>query len=812
MIEPTKSVHDKLSAGKYAPPPAPERPLKKVLLLGSGGLSIGQAGEFDYSGAQAIKALKEEGIEVVLINPNIASVQTNVNAQGQSAADRVYLLPVNLQYVEEVIAREMPDGIILSMGGQTGLNTGVELEDAGILAKYDVRVLGTPVDVIKATEDRGIFNEKLNEIDERIAPSFACTSVEEALAAADKIGYPCMIRCAFALGGLGSGIMGSVEELREKCDVALASTPQVLIEKSLKGWKEVEYEVVRDAANNCLTVCNMENFDPLGIHTGDSIVIAPSQTLNNAEYYRLRECALNVVRHLGVVGECNIQYAVDPASQEFRIIEVNARLSRSSALASKATGYPLAYVAAKLALGSDLVQLRNSVTRSTTACFEPSLDYVVAKVPRWDLRKFVTVNQEVGSCMKSVGEVMSIGRTFEETIQKALRMVDESCAGFEGGRFDMELAHRGISGDATEHVLSELRKPTPSRIWAVAKAFELGVGIEEIHEHSRIDRWFLAKLENIHSLGQQFRQMDYAELSRKPEILRVAKQWGFADRQIAALMKSTGNTGAMLGSPSPCVARSLGTAVYTGGCVLEGHVRNLRKKAGIVPFVKQIDTLAAEFPAETNYLYLTYSGVEHDVELGGAQGLGIGAQGHSAPSDIILDSAVDDALRFAPSARKPLERASSSSAELAGPRESRVIVLGCGPYRIGSSVEFDWCSVSCVRTLRSPGHKAIVVNCNPETVSTDYDESDRLYFEELSSERVLDIAELESPEGVVISVGGQTPNNLAMGLHNHGVPILGTSVDAIDMCENRFKFSKLCDKLRIDQPAWSQFTTVEEAR
>merc|ERR1719327_284087 len=528
MIEPTKSVHDKLSAGKYAPPPAPERPLKKVLLLGSGGLSIGQAGEFDYSGAQAIKALKEEGIEVVLINPNIASVQTNVNAQGQSAADRVYLLPVNLQYVEEVIAREMPDGIILSMGGQTGLNTGVELEDAGILAKYDVRVLGTPVDVIKATEDRGIFNEKLNEIDERIAPSFACTSVEEALAAADKIGYPCMIRCAFALGGLGSGIMGSKEELREKTEVALSSSPQVLVEKSLKGWKEVEYEVVRDAADNCITVCNMENLDPLGVHTGESVVIAPSQTLTDEEYHMLRTTAIKVVRHLGIIGECNIQYALDPLSQDYCIIEVNPRLSRSSALASKATGYPLAFVAAKLMLGQELPDLTNSVTKSTTACFEPSLDYIVVKIPRWDLSKFDRVSREIGSSMKSVGEVMAIGRTFEEALQKAMRMTDMSISGFEPNGFDRA---------TFEELETALDRANDQRLYALALALERGISVEQIQKLTAIGPWFLYKIKRISEMSKILSEFSPATLPSTTML--QAKKSGFSDAQIAARTKGT---------------------------------------------------------------------------------------------------------------------------------------------------------------------------------------------------------------------------------------------------------------------------------
>merc|ERR1719327_918479 len=719
MIEPTKSVHDKLSAGKYAPPPAPERPLKKVLLLGSGGLSIGQAGEFDYSGAQAIKALKEEGIEVVLINPNIASVQTNVNAQGQSAADRVYLLPVNLQYVEEVIAREMPDGIILSMGGQTGLNTGVELEDAGILAKYDVRVLGTPVDVIKATEDRGIFNEKLNEIDERIAPSFACTSVEEALAAADKIGYPCMIRCAFALGGLGSGIMGSKEELREKTEVALSSSPQVLVEKSLKGWKEVEYEVVRDAADNCITVCNMENLDPLGVHTGESVVIAPSQTLTDEEYHMLRTTAIKVVRHLGIIGECNIQYALDPLSQDYCIIEVNPRLSRSSALASKATGYPLAFVAAKLMLGQLLPDLTNSVTKSTTACFEPSLDYIVVKIPRWDLAKFDRVSREIGSSMKSVGEVMAIGRTFEEALQKAMRMTDMSISGFEPNGFDRA---------TFEELETALDRANDQRLYALALALERGISVERINKITSIDNWFLYKLKRINDMSEVLRTTTIDTLPATT--LLQAKKSGFSDLQIAARVGSS-----------------------------EREVRALRKSFAISPFVKQIDTMAAEFPAATNYLYMTYNGNEHDL-----------------PFD-----------------------------------DKGTMVLGSGVYRIGSSVEFDWCSVSAIRTLKKMGKKPVMVNYNPETVSTDYDECDRLYFEELSSERILDIYEQEECEQAIVSVGGQIPNTLALKMAEGDINVAGTSPTMIDTAEDRNKFSALCDEVGIDQPEWQMLSSTEEA-
>jgi len=717
--EPDKSVRGALSAGQYTPPPPHARPLKKVLLLGSGGLSIGQAGEFDYSGAQAIKALKEEGIEVILINPNIASVQTNVDGQGQSPADRVYLLPVNLQYVEEVIARERPEGLILSMGGQTGLNTGIELEKAGILDKYDVRVLGTQVDVIEATEDRGIFNEKLNEIGEKIAPSFACTTTEEALAAAEKIGYPCMIRCAFALGGLGSGIMGSVEELKAKCDVALASTPQVLIEKSLKGWKEVEYEVVRDAADNCITVCNMENFDPLGVHTGESVVIAPSQTLTDDEYHMLRTTAIKVVRHLGIVGECNIQYALDPNSQDYCIIEVNPRLSRSSALASKATGFPLAFVAAKLSLGQLLPDLTNSVTKSTTACFEPSLDYIVVKIPRWDLSKFDRVSREIGSSMKSVGEVMAIGRTFEEALQKAMRMTDMAIAGFEPCGFDR---------DTFEDLESAIFKANDQRLYAIALALERGISVERIHELSSIDFWFLYKLKRISDMTQVLRS--YTPDSLPATTLLQAKKSGFSDIQIAERVGGT-----------------------------EVGVRAMRKSYAITPFVKQIDTMAAEFPAATNYLYMTYNGNEHDLTF-------------------------DD---------------------------HGTMVLGSGVYRIGSSVEFDWCSVSAIRTLRKMGKKAVLVNYNPETVSTDYDECDRLYFEELSAERVLDIYEVEACEQAIVSVGGQIPNTLALGLSERGVKVAGTTPADIDRAEDRNKFSALLDATGIDQPEWQMLTSTEEA-
>jgi len=717
MGDPSIQLSEALREGKYVPPPV--EPLTKVLLLGSGGLSIGQAGEFDYSGSQAIKALKEEGIKVVLINPNIASVQTNVDGQGQQPADVVYLLPVTADFVEEVIKKERPEGIILSMGGQTGLNCGVELEKRGILAKYGVRVLGTQVSAIEATEDRGIFSEKLTEIGEKIAPSFAVTTVEQALEAADQIGYPCMIRAAFALGGLGSGLMPDRETLEEMARTALASSPQLLVEKSLKGWKEVEYEVVRDAANNCITVCNMENLDPLGVHTGDSIVIAPSQTLTDDEYHMLRTTALKVVRHLGIVGECNIQYALDPFSDDYCIIEVNPRLSRSSALASKATGYPLAAVAAKLAMGKLLPDLNNSVTQSTTACFEPSLDYIVVKVPRWDLSKFARVSREIGSAMKSVGEVMAIGRTFEESLQKALRMTDTAIEGFEPNDFEVE---------TKEDLIQSLVVANDLRIYAIALALERGMTVEKIHSLTAIDRWFLYKLKRINEMSSILKGCSLSTLPAAT--LLQAKKSGFSDRQIAKHVEAT-----------------------------EPEVRQARKQFSITPFVKQIDTMAAEFPAATNYLYMTYNGDEHDLEFD----------------------------------------------------EQGTLVLGSGVYRIGSSVEFDWCSVSAIRTLCAMGKKAVMVNYNPETVSTDYDECDRLYFEELSLERVLDIYEIETCTSAIVSVGGQIPNTLALQLGQRNVAVAGTSPEMIDSAEDRNKFSALCDAEDIDQPEWRMLTTQEEA-
>jgi len=694
--------------------------IRKVLLVGSGGLSIGQAGEFDYSGSQAIKALKEEGIEVILINPNIATVQTSKNL-GRASADKVYFLPIRANVVEEIIAKEHPDGIIVSMGGQTALNVGIELWKAGVFAKYNCQVLGTSIETIIATEDREIFSQRLLAINETLALSYSATNIEESVTVAKKIGFPVLVRAAFALGGLGSGFAEDEEQLREQCAKAFAISDQVLIDQDLRGWKEIEYEVVRDCRDNCITVCNMENFDPLGVHTGDSIVVAPSQTLSNSEYFKLRDTSIKVIRSLGIVGECNIQYALNPYSEEYCIIEVNARLSRSSALASKATGYPLAYVATKLCLGKDLVSIRNSINKTTTACFEPSLDYCVIKVPRWDLAKFSKVSTKLGSSMTSVGEVMAIGRTFEEAMQKAVRMVS-------GGKLE------GLDGEVPDDCnLDELlRVPTDRRLWAVQAALERGYTIEEVSRLSRIDRWFLSKLKNIANLKAETCAHSSLEQISVPA-LKTLKCAGFSDRQIARYCNSS-----------------------------EMVVRRRRTQHGIIPFCKQIDTLAAEFPAQTNYLYMTYHGSEHDVT-----------------------GEADD-------------------------RRS-IITLGCGAYCIGSSVEFDWCAVSAVRQLRALGHKAVVVNYNPETVSTDYDESDALYFEELTLERVLDIYELERSAGVIISVGGQIPNNLALPLHNQGVRILGTAPDNIDKAEDRHKFSALLDEISVDQPQWSELTTKEDA-
>jgi len=699
--------------------PRPLKMYKTVLLLGSGGLSIGQAGEFDYSGSQAIKALKQEGLRVVLINPNIATIQTSENM-----ADEVYFVPVLPDMVERVIVKERPDAILLQFGGQTALNCGIALENSGVLKKYGVEVLGTPVTAIEATEDRQIFADKLAEIGECCAPSKVVKDAESAALFAAEVGYPVLVRAGFALGGLGSGFAANEAELLELVTRCFTQSTQVIVDKSLRGWKELEYEVVRDAYDNCITVCNMENFDPCGIHTGDSIVVAPSQTLSNDEYFMLRRVAIKVIRHLGVIGECNIQYALDPFSKKYCIIEVNARLSRSSALASKATGYPLAYVAAKLALGKSLPQLANTVTKVTTACFEPSLDYCVIKVPKWDLRKFVKVKAQIGSAMKSVGEVMAIGRTFEECFSKAIRMTDSSIDGF---------GHLGAFANMSEaEVVEELTNPTDRRPVALAVAFTRGWSVDQVYELTRIDRWFLSKLENIIKLQKSVQRLT-GLWDLKQAGLQLLKRSGFSDAQIARCLP---------------------------GKVSALDVRAHRIRLQVTPWVKQIDTLAAEFPAFTNYLYMTYHGSEHDSTFSNPGG---------------------------------------------------TMVLGCGAYRIGSSCEFDWCAVNCLRALRKIGRQSIMVNYNPETVSTDYDESDKLYFEELSLERVLDIYELEHSQGVVVSVGGQIPNTLCAPLAKQGVNILGTSAASIDRAEDRSKFSSLLDQLRIDQPEWAQLTTTEEA-
>eukprot|EP01083_Nonionella_stella_P318116 1161256_1 len=696
------------------------RSIEKVLLLGSGGLSIGQAGEFDYSGSQAIKALKEENVNVILINPNIATVQTSSNM-----ADNVYFLPVTPEYVTRVIEKERPDGILLQFGGQTALNCGLKLKENGILDDYNVRVLGTPIETIEMTEDRQLFATKLAQVNERVAPSATATSIAECVAVASRIGYPILLRSAFALGGLGSGFASNEGELRELASRAFASADQVIIDKSLRGWKEVEYEVVRDANDNCITVCNMENFDPLGIHTGDSIVVAPSQTLSNTEYYLLRSAAIKIVRHLGVIGECNIQYALDPHSAHYCVIEVNARLSRSSALASKATGYPLAYVAAKLALNKTLPQIKNSITKATQACFEPSLDYVVVKIPKWDMKKFSkSCGRRIGSAMKSVGEVMAIDRKFEAAVSKALRMVNEECDGF--GFVPKEIAQWN---DA--ELCAELQNPSDIRIFAIASALHRGYSVDRIHSLTRIDAWFLCKLRNIIVTEKLCGAFSVANIPR--DVLLNAKKLGFSDEQIARLIDCK-----------------------------ENDVRRLRcDKFKMTPFVKQIDTLAAEFPAFTNYLYVTYNGCEHDI-------------------------AFND-------------------------RGRGIVVLGCGAYRIGSSCEFDWCAVSAVRTIRDLNRPSIVINYNPETVSTDYDECDRMYFEEISYERVVDIYEFESPRGIIVSVGGQIPNNLAIPLSHAGCRILGTQPSNIDCAENRHRFSQLLDELHIDQPLWCEARTNQEA-
>ncbi len=678
-------------------------------MLGSGGLKIGQAGEFDYSGSQALKALKEEGVQTILINPNIATVQTS-----EGMADRLYLLPVDAPTVEKVIEKERPDSILLGFGGQTGLNVGVELADSGVLEKYGIRVLGTPIETIKDTEDRERFILRLDEIGVKTARSKACNTLKDALKAADDLGYPVMVRSGYSLGGLGSGVVQDPGELKTLVTKALAQTPQVLVEEYLRGWKEVEYEVVRDRFDNCITVCNMENFDPMGIHTGESIVIAPSQTLSNKDYHLLRELSVKTVRHLGVIGECNIQFALDPKSSDYRVIEVNARLSRSSALASKATGYPLAAIAAHLALGRSLASLPNTVTASTSAFFEPALDYVVVKVPRWDLERFKNVDKHIGSQMMSVGEVMAIGRTFEEALQKALRMIGTGMHGL--------VLNRLVFTDLED----ELLQPTHRRVFAIGEAFSKGYDVDKVHELTNIDKWFLHRVENIVRVKEALETS--AELDAL--ILKQAKVMGFSDFQIAKATDSE---------------------------LMD--VRQLRISLGILPVIKQIDTLAAEYPATTNYLYMTYSGTENDVQ----------------------------------------------------PRAGAVMVLGSGQYKIGSSVEFDWCCVNAVKSARKAGYRTLMVNCNPETVSTDYDICDRLYFEELTLERVLDIYEFECPEGIIVSMGGQVANNLAPRLHKAGAKILGTSADNIDRAEDRNKFSSLLDELGIDQPPWAEARSIQEA-
>ena len=699
-----------------------DQDIKKVLLLGSGALKIGEAGEFDYSGSQALKALKEEGVETVLINPNIATVQTSENV-----ADRIYFLPVQPYFVERVIEKERPDGILLSFGGQTALNCGVELYRGGILEKYNVRVLGTPVQAIMDTEDRELFVERLDEIGVKTIKSEACENIEQARKAAADLGYPVIIRAAYALGGLGSGFADNEEELNKLAEKAFSFSPQVLVEKSLKGWKEIEYEVVRDRYDNCVTVCNMENFDPLGIHTGESIVIAPSQTLTNSEYHKLRALAIKIIRHIGIVGECNVQYAFDPKSEDYRVIEVNARLSRSSALASKATGYPLAFVAAKLGMGYGLFELKNSVTKTTSAFFEPALDYVVCKIPRWDLSKFRGVDKELGSSMKSVGEVMAIGRNFEEAIQKGLRMIGQGMHGYVENK-ELEIP------DIDE----ALMEPTDKRVFVISKAMHKGYTIDQIHDLTKIDKWFLEKLKHIIDIDEELKKCNINTLGK--DLLREAKVYGFSDFQVA---RAVGLEDEL---------HNMHKAMLV--------VRNLRKSQGILPVVKQIDTLAAEYPAQTNYLYVTYSGVSSDIDF-------------------------------------------------AHDRRS-IIVLGSGAYRIGSSVEFDWCGVQALNTIRKEGWRSVMINYNPETVSTDYDMCDRLYFDELTFERVMDIIDLEMPHGVIVSTGGQIPNNLAMKLDAENVPILGTSAKDIDGAEDRAKFSAMLTRNGINQPEWSALTSMED--
>ena len=696
--------------------------IKKVLLLGSGALKIGEAGEFDYSGSQALKALREEGVQTVLINPNIATVQTS-----EGVADQIYFLPVQPYFVEEVIKKERPDGILLSFGGQTALNCGVELYRQGILEKYNVKVLGTPVQAIMDTEDRELFVQKLDEINVKTIKSEACETIEQTRKAAAELGYPVIIRAAYALGGLGSGFADNEEELNKLAEKAFSFSPQVLVEKSLKGWKEIEYEVVRDRYDNCITVCNMENFDPLGIHTGESIVIAPSQTLTNSEYHKLRALAIKIIRHIGIVGECNVQYAFDPKSEDYRVIEVNARLSRSSALASKATGYPLAFVAAKLGMGYGLFELKNSVTKTTSAFFEPALDYVVCKIPRWDLSKFRGVDKELGSSMKSVGEVMAIGRNFEEAIQKGLRMIGQGMHGFVENK-ELEI----------EDIDAALREPTDKRVFVISKAMHKGYTVDQIHDLTKIDKWFLEKLKHIIDIDEAMKKCNINTLDR--ELLRTAKVYGFTDFQIA---RAVGLEDEL---------KSMRKASLV--------VRTRRKNYGILPVVKQIDTLAAEYPAQTNYLYVIYAGVKSDITF---------------END-----------------------------------KRSIIVLGSGAYRIGSSVEFDWCGVQALNTIRKEGYRSVMINYNPETVSTDYDMCDRLYFDELTFERVMDIIDLETPHGVIVSTGGQIPNNLAMLLDEQHVPILGTKAQDIDNAEDRAKFSQMLTNNGINQPEWSALTSMED--
>lgn len=696
--------------------------INKVLVLGSGALKIGEAGEFDYSGSQALKALKEENITTVLINPNIATVQTS-----EKIADKIYFLPVTPYFVEKVIQKEKPDGVLLSFGGQTALNCGIELFENNIFEKYNVRVLGTPIQSIIDTEDRKNFVNKLLEINVKTPKSIAVNTTKDALKAASKLGYPVIIRAAYTLGGQGSGFCNNDDELRNLASKAFSYSGQILVEESLKGWKEVEYEVVRDEFDNCITVCNMENFDPLGIHTGESIVVAPSQTLTNSEYHKLRQLSIKIIRHIGIIGECNVQYALDPDSENYRVIEVNARLSRSSALASKATGYPLAFVAAKLALGFALPDIKNAVTKTTSAFFEPSLDYIVCKIPRWDLNKFFGVSKEIGSSMKSVGEVMAIGRNFEEAIQKGLRMIGQGMHGFVGNK---EIVIQDFE--------KELSRPTDTRIFVISQAMDNGWTVEDIYNETKIDRWFLEKLQNIYDINKDLE--DFNELDKLPIYkLANAKQRGFSDFQIA---------------------RSIYKEGFNGTDEEIMQIRDYRKVHGILPVVKQIDTLAAEYPAMTNYLYLTYNGQTNDIDF------------------------EED--------------------------KKSIIVLGSGAYRIGSSVEFDWCSVNALETVKAEGMRSVMINYNPETVSTDYDICDRLYFDELSYERTMDIIELENPGGVIVSVGGQIPNNLAMRLHKQDVNILGTSPVSIDRAENRYKFSKMLDELEVDQPEWKELTSIED--